>query len=278
MPQLGDTLRFSTDLYDKPAESGGVLINATTATLTVTKPDGTTTTPTVPAPATTGKYFVDVATVVGGPTGPYRGAWLFTLASGATVAYQETFDVSTSLVTLDEVTAHLRSSGILTRAEDIDQLEWLAAVATDAIERDLRRVLVRRTVTEIHNGGRYALPIRTTPVISVTSVVESGVTRTAFVFDPLTGLLYKGSFNSVICWLAGVQNVTVTLAAGYNDPPRIARKVALNAIERMWQTSQQAGHPLLDDVSADSAVFASVAGTLTPIEQGAYNALRVVGP
>jgi hypothetical protein len=68
--------------------------------------------------------------------------------------------------------------------------------------------------------------------------------------------------------------VTVVYVAGPTDPPRIARKVALNGVERMWQSSQQTAHPMLDDVSAAEAVF-TAAGTLTPLEMGAYNSLRV---
>lgn len=278
MPQLGDTLRFTADLYDKPVESGGVLVNATTATLTITRPDGTTATPTVPAPGTTGKYAVDFATVVGGPTGTYRGAWLFTLAGGITSAYQESFEVSASVVTLDEVLAHLRAAKLLTKADDLDQLEWLAAVATDAIERDLGRPLLSKTVTEKYDGGEPELNLRTTPVLSVTTVTEGAATVTAagYVLDQNAGILCRGTTSGLWRWQRGRQNITVTYVAGFLDPPAVACKVALTAIERMWQTSQQAGHPLLDDVTAEAAVFTAY-GTLTPIEQAGYNALRAHG-
>lgn len=282
MPQLGDTLRFRADLYDKPVEDGGVLVNAASAALVITKPDGTVVTPapTISTPATTGKYLYDYTTTVGGLTGTYRGSWLFTFAGGATTAYQESFEVSASLVTLDEVTAHLRAAGVLTRDADLEQLEWLAAVATDAIERDLDRALVLRTTTELYDGtcGR-AVVLKRAPVIAVTTVKVNTLTLTGGEGTDWTtrkgaGILYRGSSTSCAVWSRGVQNVEVTAQVGEVNPAPVARKVALNAVERMWQTSQQAGHPLIDDVAADAAVFAAVAGSLTPIEQAGYNNLR----
>lgn len=284
MPQLGDTLRFSVDLYDKPVEDGGVLVNATVQpTLTVTRPDLTTVTPSVThPPAVTGKYFVDVATTVGGATGPYRGAWLLTTATG-TVAYQETFEVSASLVTLDEVLAHLRARDLLTKDDDLEQLEWLAAVATDSVERDLDRVLVLRTFTaEKWDGGKTGVVLLGSPVVAVTAVTENGTALptgegTDWVTDLRAGIVYRGTSTGYGRWATGRQNVAVTYQAGYASPPPIARKVALTAVERMWETSQQAGHPLIDDVSADAAVFAAVSNSLTPIERAGYEALRRPG-
>ena len=93
MPDLGDTLPFSSKLYDKPVEDGGVLVNATTAALTITLPDGTAApgiTVTNP-PATTGVYQYDYVTTT--VPGPFKGRWLFTMATGKTTAYVEAFDV-----------------------------------------------------------------------------------------------------------------------------------------------------------------------------------------
>jgi hypothetical protein len=276
---LGDTLGFRSDVYDKPAEQGGVLTNATTAVLTITLPDGTTATPSVTnPPSVTGKYGVDYVTSTSGPSGRYVGAWVFTMASGKTTSYVETFDVGASLITVDEAVAHLRAAGVVTTADDLDQLQWLCFVASDAVERDLGRAIMRRTVTEVRDGGKDRLNLWQTPVISITSVTESGTLLTAsdYVINTTTGILYRGSTTSGFTWAWGRQNVTVVYVAGYLDPPRIVRKVALNGVQRMWQESQQAGHPLLEEVSAEGAIFAA-AGSLTPLEMGAYNSLRSPG-
>ena len=279
MADLGDTLVWRSDLYDKPVEDGGVLVNATTVVLTITAPDLTTTTPTVTnPPATTGKYFYRQVISPTGQTGPYVGTWLFTLATGETSTYVETFDVGVSLVTIDEAIAHLRASGVIVRADDLEQLQWLCAVATDAVERDLGRVIVRRTVTETFDGGQSAILLTNTPLISVTTVVESGITLAAtdYTANVKAGIVYRGGQQSPRCWLWGRQNVVVTTVAGYTPAPRIARKVALNGVQRMWQSSQQMPHPYLDDVGAQDAIF-SAAGTLTPLELSAYNSLRAPG-
>lgn len=276
---LGDTLNFRSDLYDKPVEQGGALVNATTATLTITLPDGTTVTPTVPnPPATTGKYAVDYVTSVNGVAGRYIGQWLFTMSTGKTTSYVETFDVGGSLITVDEASAHLRANGIITTANDLDQLQWLCFVATDAVERDLGRVLIRRTVTETYDGDCGVINLRSTPVVSITSVFDSGtaVPSTEYVLDPRAGLLYRGSMSYPLWFLWGQQNITVTYVAGYADPPRIVRKVALNTVQGMWQESQQAAHPAMAEFAAGSTFVNT--GSLTPVERDAYESLRAVGP
>jgi hypothetical protein len=264
---LGDTLRFKSDVYD----SNNALTTPQTIALTVTLPDGTTATPT-PVVSSTGKYYADYVTTT--QAGRYVGQWLFTFSGGKTTSYVETFDVGASLITVDEAVAHLRANGIITSADDLEQLQWLCLVATDAVERDLARVIARRTITETHDGGSWSVILRQSPVISVTGVTQFGVAIADFHVDEF-GILYRGSTNySTFPFLWGRQNVTVTYVAGYVDPPRIVRKVALNAVQGMWSESQQAAHPALTDF-AEGAVF-SAQGALTSIEQRAYDSLRAV--
>jgi hypothetical protein len=279
MADLGDTLVWRSDLYDKPSEDGGVLVNATTVVLTITFPDLTTTTPTVTnPPATTGKYFYRQVVSPTGQTGSYTGTWLFTLATGETTSYVDSFEVGVSLVTIREATTHLRAGGTIVTANDLEQLQWLCAVSTDAVERDLGRTIIRKTVTETFDGGQSAILLTNTPVISVTTIVESGVTLAAtdYTVNLKAGIVYRGGQQSPRSWLWGRQNIVATTLAGYAIRPVVVRKVALNGVQRMWQSSQQAAHPFLDDVSAEEAVFAA-AGTLTPLEFAAYNSLRAPG-
>lgn len=275
---LGDTLPFRSDLYDKPAEQGGILTNASAVTLTITLPDGTTVSPAITnPPAVTGKYFYDHATALASLPGRYTGQWLFTF-SGGTAGFVQTFDVGSTLVTVGEAQSQLRSVGIITSASDLEQLQWLCLVATEAVERDLGRAFSRRTVVEIHNGGGGALILRVTPAVAITSVVESGVTSsvTDYVLDATTGLLHKswGRFS-------GRQNVTVTYTAGYTDPPRVVRMVALLMVQQMWQSSQQASHPLLDesDMSGGGVtqwLSEALGGMPAPL-RSAYESLRSPG-
>ena len=264
MADLGDTLTFSADLYSDAPENGGAPVDAVTATLTVTLPDGTTTTPTVPAPAAAGKYTADYVTSPTGLPGRYVGQWLFTLAGGKTTSHVETFDVGGSLITTDEAAAHLRATGVIVKAADLEQLQWLCMVATEAVEGDLGRCMVKRTVTETHPAGNV-LALHWLPVVSVTAVTVDGVAL-AYSLNPRSGLLYPSPTYG---------NVTVTYVAGYNDPPRVARMVALNVVQSLWQSSQQASHPLLDE-STDLNLQDAVAGLPDPLRQ-AYERLRVTG-
>lgn len=274
---LGDTLRFKADLTD----GSDVLTNASAVTLTITLPDGTTVTPTVTnPPASTGQYLYDYTTSAAGQAGRYVGQWLFTMAGGATTSYVETFDVGGALITVDEALAHLRAGGVIRSEPDLDQLQWLCFVATDAVERDLGRVTIRRTVVESHDGGVGTIILRKTPVLSVTSLTEGGVTVSptyGYVVKILAdggGLVERGSQLVPQGFWWGRQNVVVTYVAGYYDPPRILRKVALNAVQGMWQESQQAPLRFVD--GADDSVGVAV-GSLTSVERGAYESLRVHG-
>lgn len=271
MSDLGDTLRFSSDAFD----NAGALTNAQAVSLTITLPDGTTATPSVTnPPAVTGKYFYDYTTTTASPEGLYLGKWLFTFAGGATTSYEESFEVGKSLVTVGAAIAHLRAAGIITSDADLEQLQWLSFVATEAVELDLDRVLTPRTVTETHDGGG-AVILRKSPVISITSVTENGSALTDYLVNTSAGILYRGSNYSPRPFQCGFQNVVVTYRAGYNSPPRVARKVALNLIQGAWQVSQQAPHPALTEFSEQDVFVAQAA--LSQVERAAYDSLRSVG-
>jgi hypothetical protein len=273
MPNLGSILPFSTDVYDKPVESGGVLTNAQTSVLTVTLPDGTTVTPTVTNPST-GKYVGNYQTTAASPLGRYLGHWVLTFSGGAVDTYDETIDVVSTIVTTDEALQHLRAAGVIETEPDIDYLEWLCSVATNAIELALGRSYVRRTVVEVHSGGSGSLILRHSPVLSVTSVAESGSSLSSgdYVLDPEMPILYRGSTSYSRPFSTGRLNVTVTYVVGSLNPPPVVRKVALNAVQGMWQSSQQAEHAALEDFASEAVGVATAA--LTPLELNAYNSLR----
>jgi hypothetical protein len=251
------------------------LVNPSTATLTIIQPDGTTATPTVTLPpAVTGQLVVDFI-----PTqaGLHSVHWATTVPTTAEDDVFVAERLASTFVSVDEAVAHLRAGGVITSDADREQLQWLCFVASDAVERDLGRTIMRRTVTEVRDGGRDRLNLLSTPVISVTSVTESGTLLTAsdYVINLSTGVLYRGSTISGFNFAWGRQNLTIVYVAGYVDPPRIVRKVALNGVQRAWQASQQAPHPALEEFGPEAIAFA--AGSLTPLELGAYNSLRAPG-
>jgi hypothetical protein len=269
---LGGVIRLTYAVKD----ANQALTNPATAVLAITQPDGTIaagTTVTLP-PAVTGQLVYDFT-----PTqaGLHSVHWSTTVPTTAEDDMFVAERAASLFISVDEAIAHLRASATINTDPDREQVQWLCLAACDAVERDLGRTITRRTVTEVYDGGRWKINLRSTPVISVTSVTESGTLLAAgdYVVNTSTGQLARGSTSSALWFAWGYQNVSVVYVAGYADPPRIVRKVALNGVQRMWQESQVASHPLLDE--AIEAGIAVAVGALTPLELGAYNSLKAVG-
>lgn len=160
---LGDVVPLAVTVTD----AAGAPTNATTVTLTITLPDGTTTTPSVAnPPASTGVYTCDYA-----PTqaGRYLARWTST---GPQAAYVDAFDVREAtpayLISLADAKKQLN---MVSTATDEEVRDYLGAVTT-VVEDHLGRVVVRRSFAEEHDarGGRFVLD--RTPVVSLTSVAR----------------------------------------------------------------------------------------------------------
>lgn len=266
-------------------DSTGALVAGATVTAAVTDPTGSPSTPT-PANPGTGLYTLDVlgsqtgqydvvVTATGGPLGSVVRKWTDSFTAIAPGGL---------LVSVDDALTHLRGRAAIKGAVDTDQLRWLCYLATQAVAGDLGRAVVRETVTEKHDGDVRALRLRRTPVRSITSVTENGVSLSAtdgvdWTLDaqPRTGLLWRGSTTvspeSCVEWACGRANITVVYVAGYSPTPAVVRHVALETVARLWQTSQQAGHDLVDDVTADAAVFSAQLALPGP-DKAAYDNLR----
>jgi hypothetical protein len=239
VPDLGDTLPFSSKLYDKPVADGGVLVNATTAALTITLPDGTAApgiTVTNP-PTPTGTYQYDYVTTTA--PGPFKGRWLFTMATGKTTAHVEEFDVRPadpgyvmSLVSLKE---HLNIPAAKTD-DDEELRDWMESV-TRLIESKAGEV-ARKSYTERHNGGG-SLWLRHPPVISVTSIepwLSSGTTYAAADVrasesgrvELLSGRAFSGG------------PFAVTYVAGRAIVPANIRDAAKIILKHLWESKRGA--------------------------------------
>jgi hypothetical protein len=272
----GDPIPFRADLYTDDPDAGGVLTNAASVALTIILPDGSTVTPSVTnPPAVTGKYRYDYQTTTASLTGEYTGSWAFTNPNSA---YRESYDIGTSLVSVNEALRHLRAVGVIKGVVDLDELQWLCFVASNAVEADLDRVVAKRTVTETYDGNVQYLVLRSTPVISITSVLENGVSldvASNVTLDRNSGILWRGlALNSTVFgW--GRQNITVTYVAGMQQVPYFLRKVVLSTVQAMWRDSQQAPNPGMAAYAA-SPEFVDT-GALTKREQDAYDSLRGVG-
>ncbi|MFJ4990066.1 hypothetical protein ACIP9H_40500 [Streptomyces sp. NPDC088732] len=160
---LGDTVRLEAECHN----AGGVATTAATATLTVTLPDGTTTTLAVPAPGAAGQYRVDYV-----PEQPGRHAvrWVWT---DPACAYTDAFDVREQtppmILSLRDMKNHLR---ITSTSTDDELRGWIESVTEDI--EGFAGVCVRRTFTEridVPAHGSTTLMLRKPPVLSLTSLV-----------------------------------------------------------------------------------------------------------
>lgn len=195
------------------------LEDATSVTLTITRPDGTTELAVV-THTSDGVYDAEYTPPVG-VAGHFTGLWVATgdLASTEPVA----FDVASFAPVVDIVTARdvLR---VGQRAAD-QRLREVLYAATVRVEQIAGRALTRRTVVERRTGGKTALPLFSTPVQSVTSVVEDGVTlaATAYALETATGILYRTSG----AWCSDPDSVVVTYTAGASSVDPDVREAVL---------------------------------------------------
>lgn len=242
----------------------GALATPTTVTLTLTLPDGTTLTSpagiTVTNPST-GIYRATYETV---QAGRHTARWV---ADGANCdgAYEQAWVVESStggLVSVDDALAHLGSPS-LTSAQ-AEQLRATVLAATRVCGSYIGRQLVRESATETYSGGRGAIALRRTPVISVATVVESGTTLTAsdWVLDTVGWLLHRGSTTSASRWASGRANVSVTYVAGYASPPADLRLAVLREVEHLWQRTQQAPHSALGGEAQDEFMLRDAASSI----------------
>ena len=199
----------------------GTAQNATTVTLTITLPDATTTSPSVTA-AGSGVYS---ATYTPATAGTYLIKWV---ASGNDCdgVYEYAVQVQATgiegIISLDELQGMSRNT--TSADDDVQRLVILAA--SELCERHTQ-VWRRQTVVRTFDVpcGKDRLVLRR-PVLSVTSVVENGVTlaSTEYTLNAEDGLLYRGGTRTPWTWLEGRQITTVTYVAGATSIPEPVRE------------------------------------------------------
>jgi len=231
---VGDLYRCS---WTNTAPGSGGLVNAGSIALTITLPDGATTSPTVVnPPATTGQYVYDYQTV---QAGRHSARWVGTGTNPG--AYVEVFDVRPAdvpyIVSLQDIKDQ---TNISNTASDEELRRYLEA-ATGAIENHLGLAVVKRTRTEEHQIGRGALVLNWTPVGAVTAL-------------SLVDGTYTWNVNDLHVTPAGVVtsplgidpygHVTVTYTAGMSIVPGNYGLAAAIIVQHLWETQRgTAGGP-----------------------------------
>lgn len=234
MYDLGDTITLSATCVD----ASGDPADATTVTLRVTLPDGTTTdpTPTNP-PATPGQYtYAYVSTQYG----RHVVRWVFT-GGVPDQAYADVVNVADSswpaLVGLTEVKDHINETG----TEHDDELRGFILSASQVAE-SITGPIARRTVEETFSGGDRVILLTHSPVLSVTSVTENGETvDTADYYVDPDGLLTRATDYAASRWATGVDNIVVIYQAGRTAVPYAVIEATKDLIKVNWNP-QIGGH------------------------------------
>lgn len=237
--------------------SGGVAADPTTLTLTLTLPDATTKVGHCPAVGG------DTLTITRASVGSFSCTYVTTLPGRHTVrwvavgngtdrAHVDAVNVAAStaipLISLADIREQCRSSS----TSGDEELRWYGLVASRMAE-DHTQAWRRTSIAAVKDGGVRFLRLRS-PVISITSVTESGVavTSTGYTLDAARGWLWRGDSTSVDWWESGQANVAVTYVAGQADgivPETVLQGVRLQ-VQHLWD-SQRGGSGLPRQSGAD---------------------------
>ncbi|MEH0552581.1 hypothetical protein [Streptomyces sp. B21-101] len=232
MIDLGAVYQVAVDV----ADSSGIPADPASATLTIMLPDGTTVSPAVPAPTSTGQVRVDYVTAQAG-----RHVWRLVTTS-PTTAYADVFDVQPAdpvgIVSLADARAHLNMGPAET--SDDDELRGFIGAATGAVERALGKTVVRRTFVDRFDlaCSVTAVMLRRVPVLSLASAVSvDGATTwstdglqvdsSSGLVSVVTGNLFTGSLD-------------LTYQAGMSLIPENYRLAALIIVQHLWETQRGA--------------------------------------
>jgi len=219
---LGDTVTLGADVFD----ADGDLANGGAVTLTVTLPDGTTTSPLVTNPAT-GRYS---AALTATQIGHHVERWVATGVNAA--AWSDSFFVrdpaAVPPVSLDEMKAYL---SIASNTSD-EELRGFIDTAAAAGESYTGRIFGRRSIVAEFVNPDGAVVFPGAPILSVTSIVDQGTTRTA---DEFTVRKTAAVIAPVGRW-----NGDLTITAVCGDPvvPAPLRHGVMEMTRHLWQTQR----------------------------------------
>jgi len=220
---LGDVYRVRVPVRSPD----GTPTSPGTATMTITLPDGTTATPSVPLPpAETGIVLVDYPTV-------QAGRHQFVLSTTAPqTAYRDVFDVRQAelqnIVSLADAKNHLN----ITNDGDDNELRGFIEATTN-IARFYCGTLFPTTYTETYEACGDTLALRHWPVISVSEITAVG---TAAVVDPADVDVDEHGMLRAESAMSGT--VRVTYRAGSSIMPANITRGALIIIQHMWDTQR----------------------------------------
>lgn len=237
MIDLGDIFQVAAAIRDVDSS----LTDPATAMLTITLPDGTTTTPAVPLPpAETGILRIDYQTV---QAGLHR--WRLTTTVPAT-AHTDVFDVRDTapafIFSLSDAKEHLNIP--MEHTDDDDELRRFVEAVTEVVENDpewgVGPVAVRPYTDRIGCYDAPALVLHHRPVLSVTSVtaVFDGGTdydTAGLVVDEQAGIVQRKGARGL--WFTGGPWDVVYLAGRRQIPANITHAARI-ILQHLWSTQR----------------------------------------
>jgi hypothetical protein len=244
---FGTTIRLQAQIRDLDGE----LAEASSVQLTILLPDGTQSTPEAGVADGVGLYHVDYTPA---QDGRHVARWV---ATSPDVAFEEPFDVAASwggagIVSLAAAKRHLNIPATNT---DVDEeLTGFVQATTEIVER-FTGAVARRPVIDVLDGGGEAVALSCPPVLSVTSVTESGatVTQSGWLLDATAGVLRRRLGEYASTWEPGAGNITVSYTAGRRAVGENINRAALVIIAHLWETQRNTSgrRPQLGETQAE---------------------------
>jgi Phage gp6-like head-tail connector protein len=220
MYEVGNTVV----LYARPRDLNDVVVTPTS--VTVTAPDGSTSSPGITGPDTDGVFSASYPAVL---DGLHRARWV-----GLGFAYTEAFSVwSAAAVSLDDAKAYLN----ITDTKSDDELRQFIASAEAAISNRCGPLVpteVTRTVTAY--GNQLVLPV--IPALSLTSMTRTADSTTVdvgmFTLRP-SGV---ATVTSGVAMYFSPGDYTVTWMAGRSTIPADLYRAVLEMLRNLWETQR----------------------------------------
>ncbi|MGV9755434.1 hypothetical protein ACWDUC_06300 [Streptomyces tricolor] len=229
---LGATVRLTADCLDPD----GAPTTATSATVTVALPDGSTVTPAAAETGTPGRYQADYVTTV---PGRHTVRWVW---SGPAHAYTDMFDVREAtppaIMSLATARRHLKKTDT---ADDEEIRDWIEA-CTRAVEQFVGPVAVRTITETAHFSTARSVALTRVPALSLVSVATlrpGGPSYTVddLLLDPDTGLV------SAVTGGILYGPLRFTYRAGRVIVSANIRAAAKIILQHLWRTRQGPGRP-----------------------------------
>jgi hypothetical protein len=225
-------------------DAAGALTHASTVTLTVTLPDGTTATPAITDATVTGQYRLAYQTTIPGRYTAHAAT------TGPVTSWDDEWDAAATpwpaMVNLADAKTQLNMDPASHAADD--ELRDFIAAATGAAEAYKHEVIVRRTITdelEFRSYGYYGYSgyiqrfrVRSVPVISLTSVAswDGSITWDVTQMRARPSGLVRVMAGPPVTGLADI-----TYIAGYQAIPANYKRGTLVILQHLWETQRGPG-------------------------------------